>query len=175
MNREELREKIARKLEANPTLKTAMLAETLGVPEAEVLRAMPEGMARELDATKAEEIIKSLEGLGTLYVVVRNAVAVMELHGQFAGFSRSGPFLNVAHAPLHLHLRLDRIATVFVLAPHGSEPANSASIQFFDPTGSSGIKAFILPGSGEKEGAVTAERVAQLMAIAAQYSAHCAV
>lgn len=146
-NHDDLREQIARKLKANPGMKTAMLAETLGIAEGEVLRAMPGGLATELALDRLEELIRGLEPLGLLYVVCRTEACVAEIKGRFAGFSRSGPFFNVAGDNLHLHLRLDRVAQAFALRhPFDLEQsATSASFQFFQRDGASAFKVFLLP------------------------------
>jgi putative hemin transport protein len=154
----DLRERIARKLSANPRLKTAMLAETLAVPEAEIMRSMPAGFARELDPARSEQLIRALAELGTLYIVCRNPVAVMEVRGRFGGFSQSGPFFNVSGENLHMHLRLDRIHSIF--AVQTSEGADGmSSFQFFDDQGTAALKAFILPALAESDGASLQERL----------------
>ncbi len=159
----DLKEKVARKLEANPRIKTAMLADAIGVPEADVLAAMPEGYSTELDGAKVEEIIRSLEALETLYVVVRNAATVMEVKGKFSGFSHSGPFFNVASENLHMHLKLGKIQRVFAVHAPGREEgaAPMVSIQFFDDSGASCLKAFVLPALVEADGAELSARIAQ--------------
>ncbi|MEQ8821842.1 MAG: hemin-degrading factor [Sumerlaeia bacterium] len=150
----DLREKVARKLEANPSIKTAMLADALGVREDDVLRAMPDGYATELDPAQAEAIVREIELLGTLYVVVRNPMTVIEVTGKFGGFSQSGPFFNVATERLHMHLRLDRVAAIFAVQPPAKDDAGPSmtSIQFFDADGASGLKTFLLPSAIEAAG-----------------------
>lgn len=160
---DELKEKIARKLEANPRLKTAMLADALGIAEADVMRAMPLGTNTELDATRSEEVIRGLEALGTLYVVVRNNVSVMEVKGRFGGFSQSGPFFNVAGENLHMHLKLGHVGAVFAVQSPAPEPGKQGmtSFQFFDKGGASALKAFILPDLVEKDGETFETRLNQ--------------
>ncbi len=142
---EELREKIARKLEANPGLKTGMLADTLGVPEAEVLRAMPGGYANELKVKDIEAFITGLEKLGLVYFVTRNPACVAEIKGRFGGFSKSGPFFNVMGDGIHLHLRTDRIASIFHVSPPVREGKPAwPSLQFFQQDGAVAFKFFLI-------------------------------
>ncbi len=149
-----LREKLRKKLEVNPGLKTAMVADALGVSEESLLRAWPnDGEVNELDPQRCEEIVRQFESLGTLYVVCRTAGCVMETSGRFGGFSRSGPYLNVATDSLHMHIRPGEIGSIFLMerAP-GASGSASLSIQFFTKAGDSAFKAFLLPhnrGNGE--------------------------
>ncbi len=136
-----MRETIAQKIAVNPKIKIAHLATSLGCSEVEVLRAWPNDEVCELDARRAEEIIRALEKLDVVYVVVKNASCVSETFGIFGGFSRSGPFLNVATESLHLHLRVEKIATIFALVPqNGGMP----SLQFFDSEEASCFKVFLI-------------------------------
>lgn len=148
----ELRAKVARKLEANPGIKTAMLADTLGVPEAQILRAMPEGRARELDPSKAEQIISGLENLGLFYVVCRNPVTVMEVKGRFGGFSHSGPFFNVAGENLHMHLKLGEVGAIFAVEATQRDGGQMHSIQFFDQDGCAAFKVFLIKSFQDEAG-----------------------
>lgn len=142
---ENLRDKVAKKVAANPAIKTGMLAETLRVPEADILRAMPEGYARELHITNMEAFVTKLEGLGLLYFVTRNDACVTEIKGRFGGFSKSGPFFNVIGEHLHLHLRLDRIESVFhVTPPSGDGRPAWPSLQFYQPSGHVAFKVFLI-------------------------------
>ncbi len=142
---ENLREKVAKKVSVNPSIKTGMLAEALGVPEADVLRAMPEGYARELHIPNMEAFVTKLEGLGLVYFVTRNDACVTEIKGRFGGFSRSGPFFNVIGEHLHLHLRPDRIQTVFHVTPPASDGHPAwPSLQFYQPSGHVAFKVFLI-------------------------------
>lgn len=164
---EDLREKIAKKLAANPGLKTGMLAETLGVSEAEVLRAMPDGYARELAVDDMEAFVTSLETLGLVYFVTRNEACVTEIKGRFGGFSRSGPFFNVAGEALHLHLRLDRVAAVFHVTPPAAEGRPSwPSLQFFTRSGETAFKVFLIESMQREAGDDWERSLATLNALA---------
>jgi putative heme degradation protein len=139
---EGLREKLARKLAANPGIKTALLADALGCREADLFAVWPDDTVRRLDPTRSEEIIRSLEAMGPLYVVVRNPTCVMEVTGAFGGFSQSGPWFNVATENLHLHIQLGGIQSAYLRIAPGPGGSPSASAQFFDTAGESCLKAF---------------------------------
>ena len=142
---EELREKVAKKLAANPTIKTSILADSLNVPEADILRAMPDGYARQLPIPDLELFVTKLQTLGLLYFVTRNDACITEIEGRFAGFSKSGPFFNVSGQALHLHLRLDRIHTVFHVTPPASQATPAwPSLQFFQSSGIAAFKVFLI-------------------------------
>ena len=163
MSLDELREKVAGKLAANPGVKTGMMADSLGVPEADILRAMPPGHATELLIKDMAAFIPGLEKLGLVYFVTRNGGCVCEIRGRFGGFSRSGPFLNVNGDGLHLHVRPDRIATVFHVNPpsSGDKPA-WPSLQFFLADGSMTFKVFLIAAMQEEAGEDHAASVAAL-------------
>ena len=148
-----LEEKVAKKLAANPSIKTGMLADSLGVPEADVLRAMPMGYARELSVQDLESFVTKLENLGLVYFVTRNDACVTEIKGRFGGFSKSGPFFNVAGDALHLHLRLDRISTVFhVTPPVQNGKPTWPSLQFFQSNGTVAFKVFLIESMQREAG-----------------------
>ena len=63
---DDLRTSIFEKIKAGSIMKSAAIAETVGVPEVEVLRSLPAGWATELRAADAEAIIRSLEQLPAL-------------------------------------------------------------------------------------------------------------
>ena len=84
---------------------TLQLARDLGVPEVEVVRAFPTDRVMELDIARWEELLRSLEALGSLRVLVSNGAATIEVDGQFGGFSRAGEFFNVQTESLDLHIR----------------------------------------------------------------------
>jgi putative heme iron utilization protein len=97
-------------LRANPNQMTLQLARQFGVPEVEILRAMPDGRAAELDAGRWEEIFRALEPLGKLHVIVSNGSVTCEVIGAFGGFSTWSEFFNVQSGSLDLHIRWQRLA-----------------------------------------------------------------
>jgi len=153
VNTEELREKVAKKLEANPGIKTGMMADALGVTEADVLRAMPDGYATELSSKDYESIIREIESLEQIYFVTRNGACVTEIKGRFGGFSQSGPFFNVSGENIHLHLKLRNIGSVFHVTPpvpEGRPPM--PSLQFFQDDGVMAFKVFLVKQFKEEAG-----------------------
>lgn len=150
---EELQSKVEEKLKANPGIKTAMLAQTLGVPEVAIVRVLPDGRSKELDDSKMEDIIKDIEQLGLVYCVVRNPAVVSESKGVFGGFSKSGPFLNVAGKNIHLHLMLSEFKFVFAVnVPRTEETPPMYSFQFFQPSGMAAIKVFVIESMQKEAG-----------------------
>lgn len=146
--------KLARKIEANPSIKTAHLAQTLGVAEVDVLRHWPTaGEVRALDTARVEDLLRGLEALGRLYVVCRSASCVLEVKGHFGGFSRSGPYFNVATETLHMHILTGDIGAGFAVIRPGRDPARPMrSLQFFDHGGNASFKVFLLEGVCEAGG-----------------------
>src|SRR5437016_9713809 len=64
-------DRIRAAVEKNPRKMTLQLARDLGVPEVEVLRAFPPDRTTELDIRRWEELLCSLEVLGSVRVLVR--------------------------------------------------------------------------------------------------------
>src|SRR5262245_60544013 len=134
-------------LERNPGTMTMQLARELGVAEAEVVRALPDGRAVELDVGRWEEIIRAFEGLGTVHVIVSNGATTLEAVGQFGGFSTWGDFFNVQTKSLDMHLRFAELAAVFAVEKPGHmDGVRTLSLQFFDRTGGSAFKVFLTFG-----------------------------
>lgn len=146
--------RIAEKLAANPDIKTIYLAESLGIAEPDVFRHWPvAGGVAELDPARIDAAIHALERFGVIYLVVRTPAIVSESWGAFGGFSRSGPFLNVATEGLHLHIRTGEIASGFAIRREGrTSDAHGLSIQFFDTRGHAAFKVFLLRKPGASEG-----------------------
>lgn len=168
---EELREKVAKKLKANPGVKTGMLAETLGVPEVQVLKAMPEGYATSLSTNDLEGLMTALEKLGLVYFVTRNDGCVAEIKGRFSGFSKSGPFFNVAGEQLHLHVRLDRITDVLYVTPAAEEGKPSwPSLQFYLGSGAMAFKVFLIESMQTEAGDDYQQSLNELKALAEAFS-----
>jgi putative hemin transport protein len=135
---------------------TLVLARQLGVPEAEVIRAMPDGRAVELDAARWEALFRSFADLGDVRVLVSNSGATCEVVGRFGGFSTWGEFFNVQTDSLDLHIRPAQIAAVFAVEkPSHMNGISTFSVQFFDREGSAVLKVFL--SFGEK---VTPDRQA---------------
>ena len=120
-----------------------VLARKYGVPEIEVVRAMPEGMALELDATRWEEIIHALQPLGPCHVIVNNGSVTMECTGTFGGFSMSGPFFNIQNDELDMHIAYKTLTHAFaIVKPGHTDGAMTQSVQFFNHMGEAAFKVF---------------------------------
>ena len=145
----------------NPSAMTMQLARSLEVPEAEVVRAMPDGRSVELDVARWEELFTAFAELGKVHVIVSNGSVTCETIGVFGGFSTWGEFFNVQSDTLDMHIRFGQLGSVFAvekpshleggktLSPE--EAANTPlferrvtlSIQFFDKEGVSALKVFV--------------------------------
>jgi putative heme utilization carrier protein HutX len=140
----ETNERIRAAVEQNPRKMTLQLARDLGVPEVEVIRAFPKDRVAELDFSRWEELLRSLEPLGSLRLLVSNGAATIEVDGQFGGFSTTGEFFNVQTASLDMHIRWRQLAAVFAVEKPGHMDGTATrSIQFFDQQGAAAFKIFL--------------------------------
>lgn len=129
---------------ANPRKMTLQLAQELGVPEVEVIRAFPADRITELDIDRWEDLIRGLERFGAVRVIVSNGCATAEMEGAFEGFSKTGPFFNVQNPTLDMHLRWEEIGAAFAVEKPGHmDGMNTLSFQFFDRKGAAGFKVFL--------------------------------
>lgn len=156
------RDRITAAIESNPRQMTLQIARDLGVPELEVIRALPKERVVELDISQWEQIIRSFESLGRVHVIVSNASATLEAFGQFGKFSTLGDYFNVQTASLDMHIRYQSLAAVFAIEKPGHmDGVNTLSFQFFSEDGNSAMKLFLTFGSK----APSAERIAQFQEI----------
>jgi putative hemin transport protein len=150
----EKRAEVEAALREHPTAMTLQLARELGVPEVEVIRAMPDGRSVELDVTRWRELFEAFAYLGQVHVIVSNGSVTCEVVGEFGGFSTSGEFFNVQSPTLDLHIRHDRLGSVFAVEKPGHlNGARTLSVQFYDALGHSALKVFLNFG-----GRATAQR-----------------
>src|SRR5476649_2134646 len=137
-------DRIRSAVEKNPRRMTLQLARDLGVPEVEVIRAFPPERVTELAIARWEELLSSLEALGTVRVLVSNGATTIEVDGQFGGFSTAGEFFNVQTDTLDMHIRWQELAAVFAIEKPGHmDGMATRSIQFFDQTGAAAFKVFL--------------------------------
>jgi putative hemin transport protein len=178
----EKRQQLEAVLRDNPSQMTLQLARQFGVPEVEIIRALPGGRSIALDAGRWEELLRSFEELGQVHVIVTNGATTCEVNGQFGGFSTWGEFFNVQSPSLDLHIRWRELAAAFVVIkpghldgneeplPEVAAPSNlvgrrvTLSVQFYDRRGESALKVFLNFG-----GTVSAERAAQAEAIVQRF------
>src|SRR6186997_1291606 len=129
-------DRIRSAVEKNPRQMTLKLARDLGVPEVEVIRAFPADRVTELDIARWEELLSSLEGLGSVRVLVSNGATTIEVDGTFGGFSTAGEFFNVQTDTIDMHIRWQQLSAVFAVEKPGHmDGMATRSIQFFDQTG----------------------------------------
>jgi len=146
----------------NRSKMTVVLARELGVPEAEVIRGLPDGLSVELDIGRWEDLIKSFEALGQVHVIATNSAVTLEVFGQFGNFSTWGDFFNVQTKSLDMHIRFKTLRSVFaVTKPGHMDGVETLSFQFFDERGSSAFKVFLTFGGD----APSAEKVAGFVAV----------
>jgi putative heme utilization carrier protein HutX len=135
-----------------------LLARQLGVPELEVVRAMPTDLVTQLDFDQWEAIIRSFEALGEVHVIVSNAAATLENVGQFGKFSNSQGFFNVQTPSLDMHIRISGLSAVYaVKKPSHTDGKEALSFQFFDTSGNATFKVFLTFGGKDP----SPERLAQ--------------
>jgi putative hemin transport protein len=143
----DLKEKVRAAMAGNPRAMTPFVAQQLGVPEREVVRHLPDNRSTELDAARAQDLIKAFEALGKVHVIVNNGSVVLEAFGQFGGFSLTGPFFNVQTDSLDMHISHGKLATVFaVVKPGHMDGVDTLSFQFFTPEGTAAFKVFLTFG-----------------------------
>ena len=123
---------------------TLMLALNLNIPEVEIMQALEGEIARQLDFSRWEEIIRAFEDLGNVHVIVSNGATTIEVFGQFGKFTRSDGFLNVRTKTLDMHIRSWELASVFAFRkPSHLDGHESLSFQCFDRRGSAAFKVFL--------------------------------
>jgi putative heme iron utilization protein len=160
------KDQIRAAFQANPRKMTMMLARELNVPEAEIMRALPESLATELDVARWEELIRAFEPLGKVHVICSNGAVTLESYGMFGNFSTWSEFFNVQTATLDMHIRFKQLGSVFaVQKPGHMDGVNTLSVQFFDQLGNSAFKVFLTFGST----AATPERLAQFQEICERF------
>jgi len=158
LNEIERAEAIRKAYDSDRKQMVLLLARQLGVPELEVVRAMPSELATELDAAQWEAIIHAFEPLGDVHVVVTNTGATLEAIGSFGKFSTTQGFFNVQTPSLDMHIRIAGLASVFaVTKPSHTDGKDALSVQFFDPQGNATFKVFLTFGGKYP----SAERLAQ--------------
>src|SRR5437763_4153421 len=134
------RERIRAAVAYNPRKMTVQLARELGVPEVEVVRAMPDGAVIELDAARWEELVQEFEALGDVHVIVTNGGATLEAFGRFGNFSAFGEgdnrYFNVQTRSLDMHVRGATIGSVFAVEKPGHmDGVKTLSFQFYHREG----------------------------------------
>src|SRR6202034_2472901 len=152
-------------VEKNPRKMTLQLARDLGVPEVEVIRAFPVNRVTELDVARWEELLRSLEALGSVLVLVSNGATTIEVSGQFGGFSTAGEFFNVQTDTLDMHIRRQQLAAAFAVEKPGHmDGMATRSFQFFDKMGAAAFKVFLNFG-----GPIPPEREAKFIELRSRF------
>jgi len=153
-------------LARNPRKMTVQLARELGVPEVEVIRAMPAGTVTELDVGRWEELLRALESLGDVHVIVTNGSVTLEAFGRFGNFSCVGEgdhcYFNVQTKSLDMHLRPSTLGAAFAVEKPGHmDGVRTLSFQFYHREGFAALKVFLTFGGA----APPPQRIEQFNAI----------
>ncbi len=140
----EITARISEILAKSPWEMTPVIARSIGVPEAEVLRNYPGDAVTPLDAGRVIDIIKSLESLGRVHVIASNEGCTLEAYGEFGNFSLTGPFFNVQTKTLDMHIRHMTLKGVFaMIKPSHQDGQITYSIQFYTERGTAAFKVFL--------------------------------
>ena len=155
----------------NPRKMTVQLARELGVPEVEVIRAMPTGTVTELDVSRWEELLRATEDLGDVHVIVTNGSVTLEAFGRFGNFSTfgegDGRYFNVQTKSLDMHLRPATLGAVFAVEKPGHmDGVNTLSFQFYHREGFAAFKVFLTFGGS----APPPKRVEQFQALRGRFA-----
>ncbi len=139
---------IRARLAAAPSQMTLQLARDLGVPEADVIRCMPEGRSVELDPTHWRQLLEAMPPFGRVHVIVSNEAVTLEANGEFGNFSTAGDFFNVQTKTLDMHIRWPSLGAVFAVEkPSHQTGISTLSFQFYDKDGNSAFKVFLTIGN----------------------------
>lgn len=142
-----IRTKVQSIFTTNKQAMTSMVAQQLGVPEIEIVRHLPDARSTQLDPARIQDLIRDFEAIGKVFVIVNNGAVVMEAHGQFGGFSLTGPFLNVQTDSLDMHISHAKLAAVFAVVKAGHmDGVETVSFQFFTKEGNAAFKTFLTFG-----------------------------
>jgi putative heme iron utilization protein len=141
------RAEIVAALARDPRRMTVQLARELGVPEEQVIRALPAGRVTELDVARWEELLRALEPLGRVHVIVTNGAVTLEAFGTFGNFSTFGEYFNVQTRDLDMHIRPATLGAAFAVEKPGHlDGVNTLSFQFYDLNGAAAFKVFLTFG-----------------------------
>jgi putative heme utilization carrier protein HutX len=141
-----------------PSKMTMQIARELEVPEADVIRQLPDGRAVELDSGRWEELLRAFEAFGNVHVIVTNGAATLESVGRFGNFSTWGEFFNVQTKTLDMHIRWPNLGAVFAVEkPSHMSGINTLSFQFYDKAGQAAFKVFLTFGSTAPEASLLAQ------------------
>ncbi|MEI6232313.1 MAG: ChuX/HutX family heme-like substrate-binding protein [Planctomycetota bacterium] len=167
MTNETIATAVAAALAENPKAMTMQLAQRLRIPEAEIVRHLPNGQSRELDLSRFDDVMKSFEALGKVHVICTNGAVTLEANGEFGNFSAWGEFFNVQTPTLDMHIRPKNISAVFAVEkPSHMDGVNTLSIQFFDLNGASAFKVFLTMGGNTSN----PKRIEQFNSIRAEFA-----
>ncbi len=165
---EELKARVAAHLAREPRAMTPIMAREFGVPEVEIIRALPVEQSTELRVgdNRTLELLHSLQRLGRVHVIASNEGCTLEAYGHFGEFSVTGPFFNVQTNTLDMHIKYREITAAFaVIKPSHQDGQTTYSIQFFTKSGSATFKVFLYKSVTEADGGEVSRSIAEWQAI----------
>jgi putative heme iron utilization protein len=145
MSDEELERVLARVQDARarrPRAGVAELAHELALPARLVMRALRDE-AEAVDAVHLPALIETLRGWGRLRVVVRNPLAVAELHVDLAGARAERDGLTVVAGELEAHLPLLQARAAFFVVRPGHGQGLSRSVVFVGERGDADCQIYL--------------------------------
>jgi putative heme utilization carrier protein HutX len=139
-----LKEKVMEMASANPSQATTAMAKELEVCEMDVIRNLPEDMAKEVSKDRFDEIIAEVSTWGVLTVIVQNESTILEVKAPFPVGTYGHGFYNLQSkdTPVGGHIRADDLSAIFFV----SKPfmgLESHSIQFFNGNGNAMFKLYL--------------------------------
>lgn len=142
--KEMLAEKVAAMVANNPSKATGAMAAELEVNEMEVIRCLPEEMAKEVSKEKFDEIIEEASTWGSLTVIVQNESTILEVKAPFPKGTYGHGYYNLKSndTPIGGHIRASELSAIFFV----SKPfmgVESHSIQFFNENGNAMFKLYL--------------------------------
>ena len=167
-NGEDLKSRVAAHLAQDPRAMTPIMAREFGVPEVEIIRALPTDQSTELriGENRTLELLHSLERLGRVHVIASNEGCTLEAYGHFGEFSVTGPFFNVQTKTLDMHIKYRELTAAFaVIKPSHQDGQTTYSIQFFTKSGAAAFKVFLYKSVTEADGGEITRSIAEWQAI----------
>lgn len=149
--------KVAEMVTNNPSKTTGAMAAELGVSEREVIRCLPETMAKEVAKEKFDEIVEEVSTWGALTVIVQNESTILEVKASFPKGTYGHGYYNLKPngTPIGGHIRASELSAIFFI----SKPfmgRESHSIQFFDGNGRAMFKLYL--GRDESKQIITDQK-----------------
>lgn len=159
---------LRQKFELQADLMPAQLASELGLPEMEVVAALPLGQVVFVPLTQLDTLLQALPEWGTLTTIVMLSGSVFEFKGDFPKGKYAHGYYNLYSKGdgLHGHLKLEGMRGIALISRpfRGSE---SHSINFFGSEGEVVFKVYL---GRDKQRSLFPEQVRQFKALATTFA-----